>query len=103
MKDINFAELAERIRMELPQDYVVLHPRICEDNGENMLADLLKPGVEYITLACKEEKQKKLLRDGFARAGVSMDGNWKPISISFKNTEQALSELAQALQEEEDK
>ncbi|MCR4438699.1 MAG: hypothetical protein QHJ34_12000 [bacterium] len=101
MKDINFGELSERIRMELPQDYLVLYPRICEANGESLLEDLLKPGVKYITLACKEEKQKKLLRDGFARAGVPMDDNWKPISISFKTTEQALTELAKALEEEE--
>ncbi|MDZ7338080.1 MAG: hypothetical protein ONB30_06055 [candidate division KSB1 bacterium] len=100
MKDISFGELTERIRLELPQDYVVLHPRICEANGENLMEDLLKPGVKYITLACKEEKQRKLLRDGFQRAGVPMDENWHPISISFKTTEQALAELTKALEEE---
>ena len=42
MKDINFGELAERIRMELPHDYMLLHPRLCEENGENLMADLLK-------------------------------------------------------------
>lgn len=99
MKDINFGELAERIRMELPHDYMLLHPRLCEENGENLMADLLKEGVAYITPACKEEKQKKLLRDAFQRANVPMDSNWKPVSISFKHTEQALNDIQKALEE----
>ncbi len=65
MKDINFGELSERIRLELLHDYMLLHPRLCEENGENLMSDLLKDNVIYITPACKEEKQKKLLRDGF--------------------------------------
>jgi hypothetical protein len=99
MKDINFGELSERIRLELPHDYMLLHPRLCEENGENLMSDLLKDNVLYITPACKEEKQKKLLRDGFERAGVQMKNNWKPISISFKTTDQAFNDIKKALEE----
>lgn len=99
MKDINFGELSERIRLELPHDYMLLHPRLCEENGENLLADLLKDNVAYITPACKEEKQKKLLRDGFERAGIQMSNNWKPVSISFKTTETAFNDIKKALEE----
>lgn len=101
MKDINFGELSERIRMELPHNYMLLHPRLCEENGENLMADLLKADVAYITPACKEEKQRKLLRDGFQRADVPMDSQWKPVSISFKNTEQAIADIKKALEEVE--
>lgn len=99
MKDINFGELSERIRLELPHDYMLLHPRLCEENGENLLADLLKDNVAYITPACKEEKQKKLLRDGFERAGIQMNNNWKPVSISFKTTDTAFNDIKKALEE----
>lgn len=99
MKDINFGELTERIRLELPHDYMLLHPRLCEENGESLMEDLLKSGVSYVTPACKEEKQKKLLRDGFAKAGIEMGNNWKPVSISFKTTEQALNDVKVALEE----
>lgn len=100
MKDINFADLTERIRLELPHDFLLLHPRLCEENGENLLGDLLKDGVVYITPACKEEKQKKLLRDGFQKAGINMTDNWRPVSISFKNTETAFNDIQKALEEE---
>ena len=101
MKDIDFAELGERIRLELDHDYMLMHPRLCEEDGEQLMQDLLKEDVVYITPACKEEKQAKLLRDGFAKAGVSMDGHWRPVSISFKTTDQAFDEIEQALREVE--
>ncbi|OPX32879.1 hypothetical protein B1H10_06860 [candidate division KSB1 bacterium 4484_188] len=75
----------------------------CQQEGSimKMLEDLLKDDVYYVTPACKEEKQKKLLRDGFARAGVAMNSNWKPVSISFKNTDQAINDIQKALEESE--
>jgi hypothetical protein len=99
MKDINFGDLSERIRLEIPHDYMILHPRLCEENGESLMEDLLKDGVAYVTPACKEEKQKKLLRDGFAKANVKMDSNWKPVSISFKTTETAFNDIKKAIEE----
>jgi len=99
MKDIDFGELSERIRMELSKDYMLLHPRLCEEDDESMMEDLLKEDVFYVTPACKEEKQKKLLRDGFERAGVQMDRNWRPVSLSFKNTDQAFEDIKKALEE----
>lgn len=103
MQAVDFAELSERIRLELPQHYVLLHPRLCEGNGENLLADVLMADVHYITAACKQEKQRKLLRDGFARANVPMI-NWTPFLVAFKTTEQAFTELkslVEALESEE--
>lgn len=99
MKDINFSELGERIRMELPHDYMLMHPRLCEESGENLMKDLLKDDVVYITPACKEEKQKKLLRDGFELADVSMEKHWKPVSLSFKNTNTVFEEIKKILEE----
>ena len=99
MKEINFPELSERIRLELPHDYMLLHPRLCEENGESLMQDLLKKDVVYITLACKVEKQQKLLRDGFAKADVPMGDNWKPVSIALKNTDQVFEDIKKALEE----
>ena len=101
MKDLDIPQLAERIRMELPHDYMLLHARLCEANGEALMEDLLrKDGVVYITPACKIEKQAKLLRDGFQRAGVSMnEKTWKPVSIQFKTTDQAFEDVKNAVAE----
>ncbi|MDZ7778051.1 MAG: hypothetical protein U5L09_21760 [Bacteroidales bacterium] len=63
------------------------------------MQDLLKEDVVYITPACKEEKQKKLLRDGFANANISMDNHWKPVSLSFKDTDTVFEEIKKVLEE----
>lgn len=101
LKEINFGELAERVRLELPHDYMLLHPRLCEANGEALLADLVKKdGVVYLTAACKPEKQWKLFRDGFQKVGVEMNEKVvKPVWIQFKNTDQAFEEIKKALEE----
>ncbi len=101
MKDLDIHQLAERIRLELPHDYMLMHPRLCEANGEALMEDLLrKEGVVYITPACKIEKQAKLLRDGYQRAGVPMDKDkWIPVSIQFKNTDQCFEDIKKALEE----
>ena len=95
MKDLDLGELAERIRLEVPHDYMLMHPRLCEANGEVLMEDLLKDdGTVYITPACKIEKQAKLLRDGFGRANVPMsETTWRPVSIQFKTTDQALEDV----------
>ena len=100
MKDLDLSELAERIRLELPHDYMLVHGRLCEANRESLLEDLLKDnGTVYVTAACKAEKQAKLLRDGFERAGVPMtEATWRPVSIQFKTTDQAFSDVKTALE-----
>ncbi len=94
MEKIDFWELAERIRMELPHDYLVMHPRLCEENGEALMEDLLKPDAVYITPACAEKKQVKLLAEGFERAGVPMDDeHWVPVMMGMKDTGQVFDEI----------
>lgn len=94
MKDIDFGELSERLRLEVPHDYLALHPRLCEENGEAFMAKVLDNDTLYITPACKETNQRKLLRDAFQRAGVPMDdGHWQPVMMSFKTTDQVFDEV----------
>ena len=64
------------------------------------MADLLKEGTKYITVACKEQQQRELLRYGFQKSNVPMnDDTYKPISVSFKNTQSVFEELKAALEE----
>ena len=94
MEKIDFWELADRIPFELQYDYMLLHPKLCEEDGEALMGDLIKPDTVYITLACDVKKQAKLLANGFARAKVPMDSeHWFPISMALKNTEQVFEEV----------
>ncbi|MDH7602929.1 MAG: hypothetical protein QHI38_12350 [Armatimonadota bacterium] len=99
MEKINFWDLAERIRLELPHDYIVMHPRLCEENGEALMADLLKPDAVYVTPACDEKKQIKLLASGFARAGVPMDeAHWVPVRMGLRNTDEVFEAIKEVIE-----
>lgn len=100
MGKIDFWALAERIRLEYEGkiEFMALHPRLCEPDGERFMSNVLKDGIIYITPACKENKQQKLLRDGFEKAGVPMDeDHWLPISMALEDTETVFQKIKAAI------
>lgn len=90
MAKIDFWALAERIRLAFGEkiEFLALHPRLCEPDGERFMGHVLKDDILFITPACKETRQQKLLRDGFEKAGVLMDADhWLPVSMAQEDTE----------------
>lgn len=102
MSRIDFWTLAERVRLELGDqvEFMALHPRLCEEDGERFLGQVLDKGLRAITPACAEKRQEKLLRDGFHRAGVPMDReHWRPVSMAQDDTEGVFQKIKAALAE----
>lgn len=64
MAKLDFWALAERVRLELEDDieFLALHPHLCEPDGERLKGQILSDDIFFITSACSENKQKKLLR-----------------------------------------
>ena len=62
MAKIDFWALAERVRIELGDqvEFMALHPRLCEEDGERLMKQLLNPNLKFITPACAEKRQEKL-------------------------------------------
>ncbi len=75
MSKIDFWKLAERVRLKLGDriEFMALHPRLCEPDGDRFMAHIRKEGILFFTPACKKTKQEKLLCEGFAASGVPMD------------------------------
>ena len=89
MAKIDFWALAESVRLELGEkiEFMALHPRLCEEDGEKLMGRVLSTDLCFITPACAEKRQEKLLKDGFTRAGVPMDReHWIPISMAQEDT-----------------
>ncbi len=100
MSKIDFWALTERVRLELGEkvEFVALHPRLCEEDGERMMGQLLDDSLHVITPACAEKRQEKLLREGFQKAGVPMDrAHWLPISMAQEDTDGVFRKIAGAL------
>ena len=100
MASIDFWTLAERVRLELAEDvhFLLLHPRLCEEDGERLMAHILGNDILAITHACAEKRQEKLLRDGFRKAGVPMDAiHWMPVSMAQEDTDTVFEKIKTAV------
>ena len=101
MAKIDFWALSERVRLELSEkvEFMALHPRLCEEDGERFMKQVLSPSMKFITPACAEKRQQKLLKDGFAKAGVPMDEeHWVPVSMAQEDTEAVFERIKAALE-----
>jgi len=100
MAKIDFWALAERVRLELGDkiEFLALHPRLCEEDGERLMGRVVSDDILFITPACAEKRQEKLLREGFAKAGVSMDAaHWRPVSMAQEDTETVFNRIKATL------
>lgn len=101
MKRADFVELTERLRLEVQTDLLAIHPHICDESGINLLRDIVKPNRFHLVAACGADRQNDSLKEGFARAGVSMDTiNWKPLDMVGKSTQEIVDSIRTALQSE---
>jgi len=103
MAKIDFWALAERVRVELGDQikFMGLHPRLCEADGERLMSQILDRSLQFITPACAEKRQEKLLRDGFQKANVPMDSeHWVPVSMAQEDTDSVFSKIKAALENE---
>lgn len=104
MANIDFWSLAERIRLDLGDkvEFLALHPRLCEEDGERLIKQILNPAILFITPACAEKRQEKLLKDGFEKANVPMDPeHWIPVSMASENTESVYQKIKAILEKED--
>jgi hypothetical protein len=100
MAKLDFWALAERVRLELGEEieFVALHPRLCEEDGERLMGQILSGDIKFITPACAEKRQEKLLRDGFQKAGVPMDEtHWVPVSMAQEDTVTVFNKIKKAV------
>jgi hypothetical protein len=101
MAKIDFWALVERVRLELGDriEFMALHPRLCEEDGERLMGRILSDDILFLTSACAEKKQEKLLRDGFQKAGVPMDSvHWIPVSMAKEDTAAVFEKIKAALE-----
>jgi len=101
MAGIDFWALAERVRVEFGDrvEFMALHPRLCEEDGERLMGRLVSGDIKVISSACAEKRQEKLLREGFVKAGVPMDpAHWVPVSMAQADTETVFNRIREALE-----
>ena len=96
-EDIDIWDLVNQVRVELPVEYGFIHPMLCDEDGDRFLGDFLKSGRKVIVAGCAPNMQKKLFKDAFNAAGMSVDTDLIPLDIRKMTTEAAFTKISETL------
>jgi len=90
-------DFINRARVELPVEYGVIHPQLCEVDGDRFLADFLEPKRPVVIAACAPNMQYKMFRDAFAEKGMDVKRDMTPLDIRDMTTDEAIQKVSTAL------
>ena len=92
-------DFINRVRIELPVEFGMIHPQLCEEDGDRFLADLLQAKRPLVIAACAPNMQNKMFRDAFAAEGMDVKKDMVPLDIREMTTDEAFEKVASALRD----
>jgi hypothetical protein len=90
-------DFINRARIELPVEFGMIHPQLCEEDGDRFLADFLQAKRPLVIAACAPNMQNKMFRDAFAAEGMDVKKDMVPLDIRDMTTDEAFEKVATAL------
>jgi len=91
-------DFINQVRVELPVEFGMIHPQLCEEDGDRFLADLLRAKRPLVIAGCAPNMQYKLFRDAFAAQAMDVKKDMVPLDIRDMSTDDAVKKVADALQ-----
>jgi len=92
-------DFINRVRLELPVAYGVIHPQLCEEDGDRYLESTLEKGNKVFIAGCAPAMQYKLFRDSFQQRGLDIKSDLVPLDVRDMTTDDAFDKVAIALKE----
>ncbi len=83
--------------MVLPVQHGIIHPQLCETDGDRYLEDVLHQGQKVLIGGCAPVMQYKLFRDAFAKRGMDVKNDLVPIDVRDMTTDEAIEKVTQEL------
>jgi heterodisulfide reductase subunit A-like polyferredoxin len=90
-------DFINRVRIELPVEFGMIHPQLCEEDGDRFLADFLQARRPLVIAACAPNMQYKMFRDAFGAEGMDVKKDMVPLDIRDMTTDEAVDKVAGAL------
>ena len=91
-------DFINQVRVELPVEYAVIHPQLCEEDGDRFWADFLKTHRKLIIGACAPNMQRKMFKDAFREAGMDIEKDAVMLDIRDMTNEQSFEKVEKALE-----
>ena len=98
-KAMDIWDFINQVRVELPVEYGIIHPQLCEEDGDRFLADFLKAHRKVIIGACAPNMQKKMFRQAFKDAGLDVEKDAVMLDIRDMTNDKAFEVVKNALNE----
>ena len=92
-------DFINQVRIELPVEYGIIHPQLCEEDGDRFLADFLQAHRKVIIGACAPNMQKKMFKQAFKDAGLDVEKDAVMLDIRDMTNEKAFDVVKNALKE----
>ncbi len=92
-------DFINRVRVELPVEYAIIHPQLCEEDGDRYLADILRAKRPLVIAGCTPNMQYKMFRDAFAGQELDVKRDMHPVDIRDMTTDAAVEKVTAALRE----
>jgi len=86
-----------RVRNEMNVDFAIVHPQLCDDDGERFWKYFGKPGQKYIVGGCDPRMQRKMYRDVLENVGVDFDSQITALDLRSMETDQVIEKVNQAI------
>jgi heterodisulfide reductase subunit A-like polyferredoxin len=90
-------DFINRARVELPVAFGVIHPQLCEEDGDRYLADLLQAKRPLVIAACAPNMQFKMFKGAFEEKGMDVKRDMTALDIRDLTTEEAVEKVGAAL------
>lgn len=91
-------DFINQVRAELPVEYAVIHPQLCEEDGDRFWADFLKTHRKLMIGACAPNMQRKMFKDAFREAGLDIEKDAVMLDIRDMTNEQAFEKVEKTLE-----
>jgi len=98
-KAMDIWDFINQVRIELPVEYGIIHPQLCEEDGDRFLADYLKAHRKVIIGACAPNMQKKMFKQAFKDAGLDVEKDAVMLDIRDMTNEKAFEVVKNAVKE----
>ena len=92
-------DFINQVRIELPVEYAIIHPQLCEEDGDRFLADYLKAHRKVIIGACAPNMQRKMFKEAFKEVGLNVETDAVMLDIRDMTNEQAFEVVEKKLEE----
>ena len=98
---MNVWDLINQVRLALPVEWAIVHPQLCEIDGDRFVQNLIQlikeNQIKYFIAGCSPNMQRKLIGHHFKEVGMDFKEWVMPLDVRNMTTDQAFDAIKKQL------